>query len=217
MRTGLLALVMAMLALPACSQSDPVFQIDFSNPALSPSHWTLTVHPDGSGHFRSERGSATAESSQTVDAPNLDRDIQLSAGFAQRVFQIAHRHNWAGEECESHIKVAFQGWKKLSYSGSEGPGACTFNYAKDKETQALADSLMAVSGTILEGARLEMMLAHDRLSLDREMEYLVEASGDGRIQQLCAIRGILERLAEEPSVMERVRKRALLLLAKAGR
>jgi hypothetical protein len=217
MRTGLLALVMAMLALPACSQSDPVFQIDFSNPALSPSHWTLTVHPDGSGHFRSERGSATAESSQTVDAPNLDRDIQLSAGFAQRVFQIAHRHNWAGEECESHIKVAFQGWKKLSYSGSEGPGACTFNYAKDKETQALADSLMAVSGTILEGARLEMMLAHDRLSLDREMEYLVEASGDGRIQQLCAIRGILERLAEDPGVMERVRKRALLLLAKAGR
>jgi hypothetical protein len=61
-----------------------------------------------------------------------------------------------------------------------------------------------------------MMLAHDRLSLDREMEYLVEASGDGRIQQLCAIRGILERLAEDPDVMERVRKRALLLLARSG-
>jgi hypothetical protein len=216
MRTGLLALAMAVLALPACSQSDPVFQIDFSNPALSPSHWTLTFHPDGSGHFRSERGSAPAESPQSLDAPNLDRDIQLSAGFAQRVFQIAYRHNWAGGECESHIKVAFQGWKKLSYSGADGQGACTFNFAKDKETQALADSLMAVSGTILEGARLEMMLAHDRLSLDREMEYLVEASGDGRIQQLCAIRGILERLAEDPDVMERVRKRALLLLARSG-
>jgi hypothetical protein len=217
MRTGLLALAAVLLALPACSQSDPVFQIDFSNPGITPSHWTLTLHPDGSGHFQSERGRAPAEAEPAMDAPNLNRDIQLSTEFAQRVFQLAHRGNWAGAECESHFKVAFQGWKKLSYSGPDGQSTCTFNYSKDKETQALADSLVAVAGTILEGARMEAMLAHDRLGLDRETQYLVEASGDGSIQQLCAIRGILERLAEEPSVMERVRKRALLLLAKSGR
>jgi hypothetical protein len=76
---------------------------------------------------------------------------------------------------------------------------------------------VGVAGTILEGARLEMLLVHDRLGLDREMEYLLEASQDGRIQQVCAIRDILERLAEDEGVMERVRKRARMLLAKTER
>jgi hypothetical protein len=60
-----------------------------------------------------------------------------------------------------------------------------------------------------------MLLQHDRLGLDREMEYLVEAAGEGHVQQICAIRGILERLAEDPAVLERVRKRARELLARA--
>jgi hypothetical protein len=214
MRAILLALVLAVGALPALSEADPVFQVDFSNPDLSPSHWTLTIHPDGSGHFRSERGHVPVETVQAMDVPNVDRDIRLSPVFVQRVFQAARRHQWWGTECESHLKVAFQGWKKFSYSGPEGQGVCEFNYSKDKEIQSLGDSLMAVAGTILEGGRLEMLLAHDRLGLDREMEYLLEASADGRVQQICVIRGILERLAEDDGVMERVRKRARMLLAK---
>jgi hypothetical protein len=46
------------------------------------------------------------------------------------------------------------------------------------------------------------------------MDFLVEAAGDGRIQQICTIRGILERLAGDSEVMERVRKRARVLLAR---
>ncbi len=72
---------------------------------------------------------------------------------------------------------------------------------------------MAVASTILEGARLELILQHDPLGLDKEMEFLQEASVDGRVQQLCAIRDILQKLEEDPAVMERVRKRARLLLA----
>jgi hypothetical protein len=48
------------------------------------------------------------------------------------------------------------------------------------------------------------------------MDYLMEASGDGRVQQIVTIRGILERLADDPEVMERVRKRARLLLARGN-
>ena len=66
--------------------------------------------------------------------------------------------------------------------------------------------------TILEGARLEMLLQHDRLGLDEEMEFLTEAVEDGRAQQVCAIRDILERLAQDDDVLERVRKRARALL-----
>ena len=108
--------------------------------------------------------------------------------------------------------MAFQGWKTLTYTGPQGQGSCTFNYSKDKEIQDLGDSLEAVAETILEGARMELLLQHDRLGLDAEMEFLVEAVGDGRAQQVCVIREILGRLAQDDTVLERVRKRARMLL-----
>jgi len=193
----------------------PVIQVDFSNPDLSPSHWTMIIHPDGSGHFHSERRIAPAAQSEAIDAPNVDRDVQLSAEFAGRVFQLAQSHKFFKMECESHMKVAFQGWKKLSYLGPGGQGSCEFNFSKDKDIQAMGESLVAVAETIVEGARLETLLLHDPLGLDHETEYLVEAAGDGRVQQIEAIRGILERLAADDAVMERVRKRARMLLARA--
>jgi hypothetical protein len=186
--------------------------VDFTNPALSPSHWTLTLHPDGSGHFQSEMGKPPAGGLEQIDAPDVDRDVQLSPQFAERVFALAERHQRFNENCESRLKVAFQGWKKFSYTGPDGSGSCTFNFSKDKEIQALGDSMDAVAETILEGERLEMLLEHDRLGLDKEMEFLVDAANNGRAQQICAIRDILARLAEDDEVMERVRKRARMLL-----
>ncbi len=192
-------LAIAALALAARGQAppaaDPVIQVDFSNPGLSPSQWTMTLHPDGSGHFRSQMGKAPDDGQQEMGVPAVDRDIQVSARLPQRVFDAAQRHNWFNESCESHLKVAFQGWKMLSYTGPHGSGSCTFNYSRNKEIQTLGDSVEAVAETILEGARLEMLLQHDRLGLDAEMEFLTEAVGDGRAQQVCAIQEILERLA----------------------
>jgi len=213
-------LLLFAFASVAQSQTRSVVQVDYSNPGLIPSHWTLTLHADGSGHFRSDRSNASEAAGQSIGSPQIvapdqDRDVHLSAGFTGRVFQVARSGKWSGKECESHRKVAFQGWKKLSYRGPDGEGSCEFNYSADREIQALGDSLVGVANTILEGARLEMLLQHDRLGLDREMEYAMDALGDGRIQQVCTIRGILERLVADPGVMERVRKRARLLLEKA--
>jgi len=224
MRAAVLALALAVavralaVGLPAMAETLPsagsVFEADFTNPGLSPAHWTLTLSRDGSGHFRSERGNVPVGTLENMEAPNMDRDIRVSAEFADSVFQAAHRHNLFNETCESRMKVAFTGWKKLSYSGPEGKGTCGFNFAKDKEIQELGDRLVAVAGTIVEGGRLEALLQHDPLGLDRETEYLVEAAQDGRAQQIVAIRGILERLAGDEGVMERVRRRARVLLAR---
>jgi hypothetical protein len=222
MRTALLTAALAALmapvpALPALSDSGPVFRVDYSNPGVTPAHWTLMINPDGSGHFQSERGSAPASNPPTLEAPNVDRDVRLSGQFAERVFEEVHLQAQLGRDCESHLKVAFQGWKKFSYSGPEGEWTCEFNYSRDKQVQALGDQLVAVASTILEGARLETLMQHDRLGLDHETEFMMEASGDGRLLQICAIRSILERLASDDEVMERVRKRARQLLARADK
>jgi hypothetical protein len=210
-------LLLSVFALAAHGQAssapDPVIQVDFSNPGLSPAHWTLALHEDGSGHFRSELGKPPDAPQQEIDTPAVDRDIRVSASYAERVFDAAKRHNWFNEPCESHLKVAFQGWKTFTYTGSGGQGSCTFNFSRDKDMQALGDSVVAVVETILEGARLEVFLQHDRLGLDAEIEFLTEAVEDGRAQEVYVIRDILERLAGDDEVLERVRKRARGLLA----
>jgi hypothetical protein len=210
---------LAALTLTAHGQvaaaSDPMVQVDYSNPGLSPPQWTMTLRPDGTGHFRSQPGKPPDGGQSQIDTPAVDRDFQVSAPFAGRVFDAAQRHKWFNEACESHLKVAFQGWKTFTYSGPQGQGNCTFNYSKDKEMQALGETMEAVAETILEGARLELLLQHDRLGLDAEMEFLADAAGDGRAQQLVAIREILERVAGDDAVLDRVRKRARALLEHA--
>jgi len=113
------------------------------------------------------------------------------------------------------MKVAFQGTKRLSYSGPEGSGACEYNYSKDKQIQALGDSLMAVENTLLAGARLEKLLHHDRLGLDKEMETLSEAAHEGSAIEMGAIRETLTRIASDDQVLERARRKARLLLTQA--
>jgi hypothetical protein len=201
----------------AAQSPDSAIVADFTNPSVSPAHWTLTLHPDGSGHFRSERGNPPSTGSQEIDASDVDRDFRVSTRFAEYVFQVGRGKGWFNLECESHMKVAFQGWKKLTYVGPEGHGSCTFNYSKDKEIQELGDSLVGVAETLLEGARLEMLEQHDRLGLDREMENLTEAVKDGRMKQIESIRGILEKLEGDPEVLDRVHKRARALLDQADR
>jgi len=64
------------------------------------------------------------------------------------------------------------------------------------------ESLVAVAAGILEGARLESLLQHDRLGLDKETEYLEEAAKDGGFSRFddsrnprarCRRRRVMER------------------------
>src|ERR1700685_3544951 len=92
-------------ALTAKSQpapaTDAVVQVDFSNPGLSPPQWTLTIRPDGSGHFRSQMGKTQSVGEGEIETPGVDRDIHLSPQFAGRVFKVAQRHGWFNQPCES--------------------------------------------------------------------------------------------------------------------
>lgn len=219
MKSRLLLLTATLLIARSYAQAPDqpggLFTAEFNNPGISPSHWVLTLHRDGSGHFHADQGHPAAKKN-VIDVADEDRDVQLSKDFTAQVFTTAQQHNWFGENCESHAKVAFQGWKKLGYSGPEGQGSCEFNYSQDKQIQALGESLIGVAETLREGARLELLLQHDRLGLDQEMQFISDSAKDGRLREISAIRDILERLAADDELLERVRKRARSLLAQAG-
>lgn len=216
MRAVLLALLVVLLVLPARAAEERVVTVEFTNPALYPAQWTLVLNPDGSGHFRAEGGTRPTDYPETMFPGKVDRDVRLSSEFTSRIFEEVRKDKILHNKCESHLKVAFQGTKKIHYSGPEGEGGCEFNYSTNKQIQELGDSLVAVGQTLIEGARLELLYQHDPLGLDKAIQYVVEASGDGRMQQICAIRTILERLEDDPHVLDRVRKQARMLLARSG-
>lgn len=205
----------AASAATADSSQSTVFQIEFTNAKLVPAHWLIKLNPDGSGQFDAEGGSVSAEEKDQIVAGDVHRPIQLSPEFTARVFATARQRKLFAVQCESHAKVAFQGTKRLSYSGPDGSGACEFNYAKDREIQALGDSLLAVETTLMYAARLEKLLQHDRLGLDREMESLASAAHDGNAIEIGAIHETLNRIAEDDQVLERARKKARLLMTQA--
>lgn len=189
------------------------FEVEFTNTNLVPSHWTLKLNPDGSGQFDADGGHPGPQEAGQIWVGEVHRPVQLSADFTDHVFAIARMRKLFATQCESHMKVAFQGTKKFTYTGPEGTGSCEFNYSKDKEIEDLGSSLMAVEYTIVSGARMEKLLQHDRLGLDQELENLVSAAKDGNAIEMGAIRDTLTRIADDDQVMERARKKARLLLA----
>ena len=197
-------------------QAERTVRLDFSNPKLVPGAWTLELHPDGTGHFRSQRGDAPREAGEGVEAPDQDLDIQVNAGFAAHVFETAEAVRFFAVKCESGDKVAFQGTKHFSYQGPDGKSECSYNYSRDKRIQLLGDQLEGVAASIVEGARIERLRQHDRLGLDAEMQSLTEMLADGRAGEIEVIRATLESVAGDEALMERVRKRAREMLGKAG-
>ncbi len=183
----------------------------YSNPQLAPAHWRIQLHEDGSGQFDAEGGPAIRETNGIL-AGDVHRAIQLSPKFTAMVFATAREERLFAIPCESHLKVAFQGTKRLSYSGPEGSGNCEFNYSRDKQIQALGDALQSVETTLLHGARLEKLLQHDRLGVDKETEDLAAEAKSGSALELGVIRDVLTRIAGDDQILERARRRARLLL-----
>jgi len=143
----LLLLSAAFPGLALHGQQSTVFQIDFTNAKLIPPHWQLTLNPDGSGQFDAEAGHPVAQEANLVLAGDVHRPIQLSAAFTEQVFSTARTRKLFAFPCDSHMKVAFQGLKRLSYSGPEGSGKLTVAplnvFGKDLVTVATSSAALA--------------------------------------------------------------------------
>jgi hypothetical protein len=186
--------------------------VEFTNPGITPPHWTLTFRSDGSGQFDAEGAQSSGQDRTQVFVGDIHRAIQLSPEFTDRTFALARERKFFDFPCESHMKVAFQGTKRLSYSGPDGKGMCEFNYSKDKQIEQQGNAFMSVENTVLFGARLEKLLQHDRLGLDKEMESLAVAAHDGNAIEIGVIRETLTKIASDDEVLERARRKARLLL-----
>ena len=193
----------------------------FENPQLQPASYIILIREDGTGHFHSTPGPVgppSADDPWSGIAPEpVDRDIRIDEPLRAQLFEYIRAHKFLSRPCEhSSGRLAFTGKKTLSYAGSDGQGSCTFNYASDPALQRLSDQLISLAFTLEEGRRLAVEHKHSRLSLDSELETLLQAAKDQRAICIGNISAELQSIADDEEVMQRARSRARSLLASAS-
>jgi len=198
---------------PVAAQGGTQAQIRFTyeNPKLQPPKYVVTVGEDGSGHFTSEGGGPT--DGITMSSEPQDRPIHISKALREAMFTTARKNKLFAISCDDGGKnIAFQGNKTLEYDGPEGKGSCMYNWSKNAQIDKLTDQFEAIAATLDEGGKLQRQYEHGRLSLDSEIEILEQMVHDGRATELENIAPILETLAGDEAVLQRVQRRARALL-----
>ena len=192
----------------------PIIRFTFENPKLQPQKYVLTVEQDGNGHFLSEAGPA-GDPGMTV-AGSQDRPIHISKTLREDIFAAARKNKFFAVSCDAHEKnIAFQGTKTLEYEGPDGKGSCQYNWSKNAQINKLTDQFEAVAATLDEGSKLERQYEHGRLSLDTELEFLTQMVDQGRATEIENIAPMLQKLATDEAVLQRVQRPAKALLAAA--
>lgn len=221
------ALLLLLAASPpqtAQPAPDATITFGFDRPGLPVPTFLLTLHRDGTGTYAATVLAPTPDTSRygayapatPVPPTQITRPITLSAQTTAQLFeQVQSTHRFHGG-CESKAKnIANTGAKTLTYSGPDGEGRCVYNYTEIKAVASVTDTFFAIAFTLDEGRKLEQAHRYDRLGLDQEMRYLVDAVHEGHAVELDTIAPVLTSIAQDTQVLERVRNRAAALLATA--
>jgi len=199
--------------LAAQDASQAQIRFSYENPKLQPPKYALTVTEDGSGHFRSEGHGPASDDPGSVPSEPQDRPIHISKAMREAMFVSARKSKLFAFACDDGAKnIAFQGTKTLQYEGPEGQGSCTYNWSKNAQINKLTDQFEAMATTLEEGSRLQRQYEHGRLTLDAEIEALEQMVHEGRAIEVENIAPILQKLANDEAILQRVQRRARALL-----
>ncbi|HUY81245.1 MAG TPA: hypothetical protein VMU92_05940 [Acidobacteriaceae bacterium] len=200
------------MALTAAVSVQPQIVFSVANPSVEPAQYSLTIREDGTGVYKA---TYTPSGDDTAAAP-VDRAIRVHNPVLAEIFSVARKSHFFAVNCQGHQRVAFTGKKTLTYSGPDGRGSCTFNYAHKKGVNNVAAKLMAVAYTLAIGSELQSEHRYDRLSLDVELAALQEAVVDKQALELENIASVLESISSDDAVMNQARARAQKLLHEAS-
>lgn len=200
-------------ATPSAKSAEVSFQ--FERPELPVPRFTIRVYEEGAASYQAEEVEAPADNGAVhyASEKHIDRTMSLSPEIVAKIFKIARDLDDFKMDCDSKRKnIANTGKKTLSYAGKNGAGSCVYNYSDSKEVTMLTDIFLAIGYTMDEGRRLEYLHRYDRLGLDAEMSSFQEQVKAGRAIELGTIAPVLDSIASDMAVMQRVRLLAVKLL-----
>jgi len=188
------------------------FTLDFPN--SNPSHYEMTIFKDGKGSYKSN--GQLSHNAQPGDPEAFD--FAVSDPVRQQVFDLAKRaHYFNGKVDSGRSDIANTGAKTLTYREGDKVTSATYNYSPSVPIQELTSIFQNLSTTLEFGRRLAFLHKYQKLALDEELKNMEELRRDGSLGDIRAIAPVLNEIANDHSVMNVSRARAMRLLAFAGK
>jgi hypothetical protein len=205
------ALPTASLQAPAPASAPAQASVEFGFDWLQGVPWqkyTIDVAIDGKAHFE-----GTPHPDETNDTDVFQQDFTVAETNRLKIFTLAQKANYFRGDFDSHLKrIAQTGKKTLRYQSSQVNGSTTFNWSKDPDVDELTHYFQGVATTIDFGRRLEFQHRFDKLGMDERMKELEDLQASHSVEELAIIAPTLQKIADDPNLMNISRESARRLL-----
>ena len=197
-------------------QSTPSANVSFTLElsGANPSHYEITVGNDGKGLYKSN--GQLDRQSDSVEEEALQ--FTLSENIRARIFELSQQaHYFNGKVDSGRKNIANTGAKTLTYKDAQHNGQATYNYSPLEPVRDLTSIFEGLSITLEFGRRLTYFRKYEKLAIEAELKRMEEMQRDKSLGDLQSIAPVLNDIANDTSVMNVARARALRLLAATGK
>lgn len=207
------------------------FTLDF--PGANPSHYEISVGRDGRGSYlsngkfgndsattdssadsASDNSAATTPAAAHSSPANPPLEFTVSDKVREQIFDLAQRaHYFSGKVDSGRKNLANTGTKTLRYKDGQHDSQATYNYSPSVPVEQLTSIFQQLSQTLEFGRRLSFFHKYQKTALDEDLKRMEELQRDNNLGDTKAIAPVLKAIADDQSVMNVARARALRLLA----
>ena len=188
------------------------FTLDFQG--ANPSHYEIVISSDGNGSYSSN--GQLDQHSEPADPAALK--FTISENSRSQMFDLVKKtHYLKGNVDSGHKNIANTGNKVLTYKDADHNSQATYNFSPVPAIQELTAIFQGLSTTLEFGRRLTYFRKYEKLALDDDLKRMEQMQREKNLGDLQAISPVLNGIANDPSVMNVSRARALRLLALAGK
>lgn len=208
----------------ASAQQSVVPTVAFSCnfPGSNPTHYGFSITAARQASYISD-GKVNSAKDPASDAPPNDdgpfrMDFTLTSATAAHIFDLAKTAGYFQGTIDSKKKnVASTGDKTLIYHDADKSNMANYNYSTIPAVQELTTLFQNLSAAVEFGRRLDYEYRYQKLALDEELKRMEDTTTLHDIgPDLPAAAPVLQKIADDPSVINPVRARAMRLLQHAG-
>lgn len=205
-------IVFALISAQAQQTVVPTVTFTCDFPGSEPDHYVISVAHDGAASY----DSTSKLSSESDSEDSFHSDFTISQAARTRVFDLAKRsHYFQGDIDTKNKKLASTGTKVLTYKNAQTSTRATYNYSPVPSVQELTTFFQGLSTTLEFGHRIGYDLHYQKLALDDELKKMEEMSHSGGLEEISAVAPVLQKIIDDPAVMNVARGRAQRLLQAA--
>ena len=205
------ALALAQNPNPAEHPAIPVVTYSCLWPAATPQSYTITVQSTGTARYISSNPERPEENKDAD--PEYSIEFVMSEPNRTKVFNLAKQAGYFdGDFDYKKHALANTGRKTLGYADLSHNFQTTYNWSGNVAIDQLTQLFGGISATVEHGRKLVFLHRFDKLGLEAELKGMESEAQSGFLAELEIIAPTLDSIANDASVMNIARARALRLL-----